>query len=501
MYKWTKSNTYAQRLSGRDGEKIGLTRSISVMPGDKINIEVYAKYYDPSATNDAGLASLMSAIISGINVPAGTFVDGVGYGQASSLPFTPGWGAKDGTGAPPMAYLNWMVFDRDYSQDLGRSGYMRITTNAKETGNNATHDKLFSPEITITQPGYVYIWLSNENPTPVEVYFDDFNVTQIKSPVVQMDDYYPFGLTFNSYTRESSVAQDYRYNGKERQDELGLDWLDYGARMYMPEIGRWGVVDPLSEQSRRWSLYNYALNNPIRFIDPDGMAASPYYDEDGKFLGVDEKGFAGQIRVTDQKTFNENSSVNKDGERVADSKSMEAGTNGEANFLGVQEAGLNSEAMSNIYTDVLSKGGYDMSKVAGGAIAVINGDDKFNNPNTTQDPKAPANTDSSTGKISVDQKKEGTKLFNTVENVRSALGDHEFKGHVVGKVGSFGDHYKAYENQFNNTRNWFGIPGNPTAPGVTSEFKISIQKAHDDITYRYNRVRHDEYYRMKRHKH
>jgi hypothetical protein len=132
MYKWTKSNTYAQRLSGRDGQKIGLTRSISVMPGDKVNIEVYAKYYDPTASNEATFANLMSAIINNIGVPAGTFVDGVGYGQGSSLPFTPGWAAKDGTGAPPMAYLNWMVFDRDYSQDLGRSGYMRILTNVSQ---------------------------------------------------------------------------------------------------------------------------------------------------------------------------------------------------------------------------------------------------------------------------------------------------------------------------------------------------------------------------------
>ncbi|WP_244893773.1 DUF6443 domain-containing protein [Elizabethkingia meningoseptica] len=87
--------------------------------------------------------------------------------------------------------------------------------------------------------------------------------------IIEENNYYPFGLKHEGYNNVSlaNTAYQYKYNGKELQ-ETGM--YDYGARMYMPELGRWGVVDPLTESSRRWSPYNYVLNNPVMFIDPDG---------------------------------------------------------------------------------------------------------------------------------------------------------------------------------------------------------------------------------------
>jgi RHS repeat-associated protein len=175
-------------------------------------------------------------------------------------------------GSHPKAYLNYLVFDRNYV--LKDGGFQRISANARETGTDIPHERLAfdgKNQLQIKEPGYVYIWLSNENETMVEVYFDDFKVTHTKSPVVQSDDYYPFGLTFNSYQRENSVENKIKFQRQEHIDDLDLGWVQFKWRNHMPDIGRFFNVDPLADKYVYNSPYAFSENHVTSHVELEGL--------------------------------------------------------------------------------------------------------------------------------------------------------------------------------------------------------------------------------------
>jgi len=146
------------------------------------------------------------------------------------------------------------------------------STMADLNADGKPHEML-GTTINITEPGYVYIWLSNESTTPVPVYFDDFAVTHTKSPVVQSNDHFAFGMDISSfsYQRESGLRNDFLYNGgSEQQVNVDANIYDMPYRGMDVSIGRMMQVDPMSDLYSSISPYNYAFNNPVFFSDPMG---------------------------------------------------------------------------------------------------------------------------------------------------------------------------------------------------------------------------------------
>jgi RHS repeat-associated protein len=170
-------------------------------------------------------------------------------------------------------YLNGVIYQNDVLQFIAHEeGRLRI--------NN-------------TNNGYVYDYFLKDHLGNTRMTItDDYSIA---THIIDATSYYPFGLSMKVIGKEAAggLQNKFKYNGKEEQskefsDGTGLDYLDYGARMYDAQIGRWFTIDPLADVSRRWSPYTYCYNNPIRFIDPDGMFAD-FYDGQGTYLGNDGK--------------------------------------------------------------------------------------------------------------------------------------------------------------------------------------------------------------------
>ncbi|MEP2025838.1 DUF6443 domain-containing protein, partial [Reichenbachiella sp.] len=259
----------AMLLYGIDDVNIGLVRILKVMPGDEINMSVFAKYYQTEGTDD--LSALVSTI--GAQLLTGSALLPEGSSLNPSTPWAdPGRSGVDNT--VPEAYLNYMVFDKHRGLIAEKTGFQQISSDAKETGANTQHEEL-SHSITIEEAGFVYIYLSNESEQGVDVFFDDFWVEQVHGPIIQTNDYYPFGLQTAASMSQDFITPNKRlYNAGSELNEQTQNFETF-YRHYDPALGRFNGVDIKATSFADMTPYQYAFDNPVNYNDP--LGDRPYW--------------------------------------------------------------------------------------------------------------------------------------------------------------------------------------------------------------------------------
>lgn len=264
--------------------KVGAGKLFKVMSGDKVHTTV--QYYFSQNTGN-GTTSSLNTIVSALATSLLNSIVSPAIFKANPSAVTNPlsidqnaidfFATQNGTSnnGRPKAFLNVIFFDEQfvfdknssYSEQIGTTNPGQIVIalgSAKQAKKN----------------GYCYIYISNE--TNDMVYFDNFTLNHERGPVLEETHYYPFGLSMSGIGSKAGglTAIKNKYSTKELQnkefaDGSGLDWYDFGARNYDPQVGRWWSNDPKADKYYLFSTYSYVANNPLKFIDPNGEDIKP----------------------------------------------------------------------------------------------------------------------------------------------------------------------------------------------------------------------------------
>ena len=172
---------------------------------------------------------------------------------------------------PDLLTIDGVTHKYTYAADGRKLKVVQGSTNRDYVGNIIYENG--SLKRILVEGGYIeggtYYFYFNDHLGNVRAVIDGGNHN------IQFNHYYPYGLPMAETSDGKQNEQPYKYNGKEFERKNGLNWMDYGARMYDAALGRFTTMDPLAEKYYAVSPYAYCGNNPMNKIDPDGRQGIP----------------------------------------------------------------------------------------------------------------------------------------------------------------------------------------------------------------------------------
>lgn len=260
---YTPSGSKSLLLTGGNNNMVGLGKSFYVYPGDSLRISAKALFKYPTGSNPSSLASFATYLLNAFAL--GTPAGGEAGTPSSAINNFGGWAAGGfGNGSTdetnPQAFITILLFDKKFN--FLEVAYQQVTGSEDSW-------KHINKTVKAKEEGYAYIYVSNENETLVDVYFDDVTIAYKPTALVQYNEYYPFGMQTNSSWTRTGTKNNFLYDaGGELNSTTGF--YDLAYRNYDAAVGRFFQVDPLAAQYHGLTPYNYANNSPVLTNDPNG---------------------------------------------------------------------------------------------------------------------------------------------------------------------------------------------------------------------------------------
>jgi RHS repeat-associated protein len=273
------------KLNGSTGDRFGLGITLKVMSGDQVSIQGRSIWNSTGASAGSYpvanvVTNLLSAFAGSPTVAANSEqITGSALGGSASLVSTL-QGLLNQTPSPPQpttepkAAINWILFNDQFQPIIVGSSPV------DQQGNQMYIHPL--QNVAITTNGYLYVYCSNES--DIDVYFDNFQVTHTRGPILDETHYYPAGLVMAGISDQAwnKLLNNYQYQSKELQagefsDGTGLALHDFGARFYDQQLGRWHTQDPSSQYANPYLAMGNSWQNGI--------------DRNGKNFGQDVANF------------------------------------------------------------------------------------------------------------------------------------------------------------------------------------------------------------------